>query len=130
MGPLLRRHKIPADWEIEEGLEPEPRQSPQECLTAYQEAMEDFLDFVTGDDPVGDDLDYILWWRSELELSTQEYPEQVDDALRQRLEELDNRLRQAAPKIVANFPHLHETAEEMGYPREHWWRYLDGVNPV
>ena len=72
-----------------------------------------------------EDLELLLFDRSDLERTISALPKSLTPAERRKLKKLDNELRKLAPAIKAAIPDLAETRQSLGVPRSHWWWFLD-----
>lgn len=72
-----------------------------------------------------EDLELLLFDRSDLERTLQGLPHALTPAERRKLERLDEELRKLAPAIRATLPDLAETRESLEIPASHWWWFLD-----
>ncbi|MFA0736181.1 MAG: hypothetical protein LASZOEIN_000230 [Candidatus Fervidibacter sp.] len=72
-----------------------------------------------------EDLELLLFDRSDLERTIRALPKSLTPAERRKLEKLDSELRRLAPAIRAAIPDLSEMRQSLGVPRSHWWWFLD-----
>lgn len=72
-----------------------------------------------------EDLELLLFDRSDLERTIQASPKALTPAERRRLERLDDELRKLAPAIKAAIPDLSEMRRSLNVPKSHWWWFLD-----
>jgi len=72
-----------------------------------------------------EDLELLLFDRSDLERTIRALPKSLTPAERRKLEKIDSELRRLAPVIRAAIPDLAEIRQSLGVPRSHWWWFLD-----
>jgi len=72
-----------------------------------------------------EDLELLLFDRSDLERTIRALPKSLTPAERRKLEKLDSKLRKLAPAIRAAIPDLAEIRQSLGVPKSHWWWFLD-----
>jgi len=72
-----------------------------------------------------EDLELLLFDRSDLERTLQTMPKALTAAERRKLERLDRELRKLAPAIKAAIPDLAEMRQSLNVPKSHWWWFLD-----
>ncbi len=72
-----------------------------------------------------EDVELLLFDRSDLERSLKALPKALTAAERRKLAKLDEQLRKLAPLIRLSLPDLAQTRESLGIPRSHWWWFLD-----
>jgi hypothetical protein len=73
------------------------------------------------------DINALLWHRSELESILQKTPSVLAAAQKQRLADLDKKMRQAALLIVGAEKGELRRFREGRYDHSHWWWYLDDI---
>lgn len=72
-----------------------------------------------------EDLEILLFDRSDLERTLRALPKVLTPAERRKLEKLDSQLRKLAPAIKAGIPDLSEIRQSLDVPKSHWWWFLD-----
>ncbi|MEZ8221454.1 hypothetical protein GG496_001624 [Candidatus Fervidibacteria bacterium JGI MDM2 JNZ-1-D12] len=75
-----------------------------------------------------EDLELLLFDRSDLERTMKASPRALTPAERRKLEKLDSELRKLAPAIKAAIPDLAEMRQSLNVPKSHWWWFLDEEN--
>ncbi len=71
-----------------------------------------------------EDLEVLLFDRSDLERTLKGLPNALSPAERRKLVKLDEVLRQLAPAIRATIPDLAEMRRHFDIPQSHWWWFL------
>ncbi len=72
-----------------------------------------------------EDLELLLFDRSDLERALRAVPESLTETERRRLAVLDDELKKLASAICAALPDLAEMRRQLGMPKSHWWWFLD-----
>lgn len=71
-----------------------------------------------------EDLELLLFDRSDLERTLKGLPNALSPAERRKLAKLDETLKQLAPAIRAAIPDLAEMRKSLDIPQSHWWWFL------
>ncbi|MFA0758067.1 MAG: hypothetical protein NOOUEUKL_000725 [Candidatus Fervidibacter sp.] len=71
-----------------------------------------------------EDLELLLFDRSDLERTLQGLPNALTPAQRSKLARLDEALKQLAPAIKIALPDLAEVRRSLDIPKSHWWWFL------
>lgn len=75
-----------------------------------------------------EDLELLLFDRSDLERALKAAPEGLTAAERRKLAVLDNELKKLASAICAALPDLPAMRRQLGVPKSHWWWFLDKMS--
>lgn len=116
--PKRKRSDLPDEREL--------NLSPSIWLEWYEQHLKQVLsDFKKRRSLNREDVEILLFDRSDLERTIRASPKALTPAMRQKLSKLDSWLRELAPFIKIAIPDLAEIRKGLNVPKSHWWWFLD-----